>query len=82
METIKETRKEKENKVYNEYYSQLQGFKIESFEMVDSGDQYIRNFPSFILSKGKQKLLIEVSQDEEGNGGGFLFISDDKGKLL
>ena len=50
--------------------------------MVDSGDQYIRNFPSFILSKGKQKLLIEVSQDEEGNGGGFLFISDDKGKLL
>ena len=70
------TRKEKENQFYNKYYSQLQGFKIESFQMVDSGDEYIKNFPSFILSKGNQKIKIEVSQDEEGNGGGFLFISN------
>ena len=68
--------KEKENQFYNKYYSQLQGFKIESFQMVDSDDEYIRNFPSFTLSKGKQKVKIEVSQDEEGNGGGFLFISN------
>ena len=61
---------------FKKYYGQLKGFKIESFEMVDSGDDYITDFPSFILSKGKQKIRIEVSQDEEGNGGGFLFIGE------
>ena len=61
---------------FKKYYGQLKGFKIESFEMVDSGDDYIKDFPCFILSKGKQKIRIEVSQDEEGNGGGFLFIGE------
>ena len=61
---------------FKKYYGQLKGFKIESFEMVDSGDEYIKDFPCFILSKGKQKIRIEVSQDEEGNGGGFLFIGE------
>ena len=61
---------------FEKYYGQLKGFKIESFEMVDSGEDYIGDFPCFILSKGKQKIRIEVSQDEEGNGGGFLFIGE------
>ena len=62
---------------YQKYYEQLKGFKIESVELVDSGDQYIKDFPCFILSKGKKKIKIEVSQDEEGNGGGFLFIGEE-----
>ncbi len=61
---------------YQKYYNQLKGFKIESFDMVDSGEEYVKDFPCFVLTKGKQKLVVEVSQDEEGNGGGFLFISD------
>lgn len=62
---------------WEQYYKQLKGFKIESFELVDSGDDYIKDFPCFVLSKGKQKIRIEVSQDEEGNGGGFLFIGEE-----
>ena len=62
---------------YKKYYNQLKGFKIESFEMADSGYDYMEDFPSFILSKGKKKIRIEVSRDEEGNGGGFLFIGEE-----
>lgn len=65
-----------EKQFYQQYYGQLKGFKIESFKMVKGADEYMKPFPCFILSKGKQKIMIEVSQDQEGNGGGFLFITD------
>jgi len=33
-------------------------------------------FPQFILTNKHEDIMIEVSRDEEGNGGGFLFITD------
>jgi hypothetical protein len=37
-------------------------------------------FANFILHKaGHPTLRIEVSKDEEGNGGGFMFVSENKG---
>ena len=40
-----------------------------------SKEEDIDGFPQFLLTKkGYEDILIEVSKDEEGNGGGFLFI--------
>ena len=39
-------------------------------------DGLLNPFPRFTLVKGKNEVLLEVSQDEEGNGGGFLFLSN------
>lgn len=56
----------------NDYYKQLEGWTVKKFLGEDKD-----GFPQFVLKKPYQKdLLIEVSQDPEGNGGGFLFISD------
>lgn len=56
----------------NDYYKQLEGWTVKKFLGEDED-----GFPQFVLKKPYQKdLLIEVSQDPEGNGGGFLFISD------
>jgi len=57
-------------KVYDDYFSQLKGFTIVDYE---SG-----TFPTFIMKKGTSTIRVEVSQDEEGNGGGFLFIENAK----
>jgi hypothetical protein len=54
------------------YYNGLKGFKVESFFLNDS-DGTMNPFPTFVLRKGDQVLTVEVSQDSEGNGGGFLF---------
>jgi hypothetical protein len=57
-----------------DYYQQLEGFTITKFIGVSKEDN-IEGFPQFILKKkGFEDVLIEVSQDAEGNGGGFLFI--------
>ena len=54
------------------YYKQLEGCTVKKFLGEDK-----EGFPQFVFKKPNQKdLLIEVSQDPEGNGGGFLFISD------
>ncbi len=61
------------------YYGQLKGFAISNVEFVycDSTDSY---FPTFVMKKkGYETIKVEVSRDEEGNGGGFLFISANKG---
>ena len=60
-----------------DYYGQLVGctikeFKIEDDSKIDEG--FDSQFPVFVLSNGKEELKISVSQDEEGNGSGFLFI--------
>jgi hypothetical protein len=39
-----------------------------------SEEEYGDGFPQFLISNGKEDLVIEVSRDPEGNGGGFLFI--------
>ncbi len=64
------------------YYGQLVGYTIKEFKIEDNSevdDGYTDDqFPVFVLSKGKEELKISVSQDEEGNGSGFLFIEDNK----
>jgi hypothetical protein len=59
---------------FDDYYKQLEGFKIHKYLGTDEED-----FAQFHLKKsGHKDIMIEVSRDPEGNGGGFLFISDVK----
>ena len=65
----------------NNYYGQLVGctikeFRLENDSEIDEG--FDSQFPVFVLSNGKEELKISVSQDEEGNGSGFLFIEGNK----
>lgn len=62
---------------YDDHYKQLEGFTIIKF-LGMSEDKDIDAFPQFLITNGKEELKIEVSRDPEGNGGGFLFISDVK----
>ena len=56
----------------NEYYSQLEGYKIKKY--LGEGDD---GFPAFLLTAPNYRdIKIEVSRDAEGNDGGFLFIGD------
>ena len=60
------------------YYGQLKGFSISNvdFAYCEDTESY---FPTFIMKKkGYETIKVEVSRDEEGNGGGFLFISENK----
>ena len=60
------------------YYGQLKGFAISdvAFAYCKDTESY---FPTFIMKKkGYETIKVEVSRDEEGNGGGFLFISENK----
>jgi len=62
---------------FDQYYGQLKGFQIVSYKMEeDDYDGYVLKFPTFILQRGQKQIKIVVSQDEEGNDGGFLFIED------
>ena len=56
------------------YYKQLEGFAINKY-LGESED----GFPRFLLKAPNQvDVLLEVSADEEGNYGGFLFIGEYK----
>jgi hypothetical protein len=62
---------------FDNYYGQLVGFQIVKYEMDTEEDEYgTTQFPMFILQRGQQQIRIAVSQDEEGNDGGFLFIEE------
>ena len=66
---------------FDDYYKQLEGFTIEKFLGVTEDDEDFATdgFPQFRLVKeGYQSIIVEVSRDPEGNGGGFLFIAEDK----
>lgn len=59
----------------NKYYSQLVGSKIVGFKFEQ--DEYGGDdWPVFTLQLGNQKVSFTLSQDEEGNGGGFAFIEE------
>jgi hypothetical protein len=67
------------------YYGQLVGYTIKEFKIEDDSEideGFDSQFPVFILTKGnasgEPEIKISVSQDEEGNGSGFLFIEDNK----
>lgn len=65
-----------QKKFLDDYYGQLNGLcNIEYLGISDDG------FPQFRIRRGTNAknlptLYLELSQDEEGNGPGFLFISE------
>tara|TARA_R110000737_G_scaffold324559_1_gene337566 strand:- start:159 stop:362 length:204 start_codon:yes stop_codon:yes gene_type:complete len=55
------------------YFGQLKGYTITNFKLEKEDDLI---FPVFIMKKGNEEIKVFVSQDEEGNGGGHLFIEE------
>ena len=65
-------------KFAKKYYNQLRGYTVIDFNL--ESDPYDDDiiFPTFTMKKaGTGKTIkVSVSQDEEGNGGGHLFIEE------
>ena len=58
-----------------DYYEQLIGATITHYEEVDE-EHILDPFPVFLMKlKDGTEVQVDVSRDEEGNGGGFLFIA-------
>ncbi len=56
------------------YYSALNGATIIKFLRTDTDEFGGKGFPMFLVKLANGQLTeLVVSQDEEGNGGGFLF---------
>lgn len=56
------------------YYTQLEGATILKFKGTDPDDFGGRGFPQFIAKlKTGEIVELTLSQDEEANGGGFMF---------
>lgn len=68
---------EKAKKFYLEHYGQLVGFTVKEIG-IDESDADIGPMFALVLEKGKQKIHAFISQDEEGNGPGFLEIENPK----
>jgi hypothetical protein len=49
---------------------------VEAFDY-DDGEYH---WPRFVLEKDGERVYVEVSRDDEGNGPGTLFISDEEWK--
>ena len=58
-----------------DYYKQLEGFTIKKY-LGTTTEKDIEGFPQFLVSNGKEDILLEISTDPEGNGVGFIFISN------
>lgn len=59
---------------YDRYYSALDGATIVKFEGVKDDIFGAKGFPTFsVRLRNGSEGLIEISRDEEGNGGGFIF---------
>lgn len=58
---------------YRKYYGSLEGWTITKFIGMNEDDFGGTAFPLFFIRKGEQVSIIQISQDEEGNGGGFIF---------
>ena len=57
-----------------DYYEQLVGATITGYKEVED-EHALDPFPCYDMTlKDGTKIRVEVSRDEEGNGGGFLFI--------
>jgi len=59
------------------YYAQLVGCKIVDFKFEQDEDAYAGDppFPVFTLERDEGvRVILSLSMDEEGNGGGFGFI--------
>ncbi len=61
---------------FDDYYAQLEGFTIKKYLGQEPDPYGGDGFARFILTHpDSEDIMIEVSRDPEGNGGGFLFIS-------
>ena len=67
-------RKEKEREFLTGYYSQLVGGSIKEFILKQDEDG--SQWPTFIIEVQDKTYTVEVSQDPEGNGPGFLTLDD------
>lgn len=60
---------------YKEYYTQLEGARVLKFLGMQQEEHDLGPFPVFLIQfKDKSLGQIAASMDEEGNGGGFIFI--------
>jgi hypothetical protein len=68
-------KKESASDFWNRYYGDFVGTKILSFNgMKENEDGFGDGFPTFTVQfKDGTFGEIEISQDPEGNGGGFIF---------
>lgn len=59
---------------WNKYYSDLEGATILKFIGMNTEDDMGDGFPEFSVKfKNGEVGTISISQDPEGNGGGFIF---------
>jgi hypothetical protein len=66
--------KAREQNYFKSYYGDLVGAKILSFEGMQDDGSGGDGFPTFtVLFKSGDIGKIQISQDPEGNGGGFIF---------
>ena len=61
---------------YKEHVEPLIGFKIIGVDVDDC--EHGNPFTVLKVQRGDEKYNLVVSQDQEGNGGGFLFIEGEK----
>lgn len=64
-------------KFYTDYYGQLVGAKVVGFHLED-GEHWNEPWPVFTMQINDERVRFVLSRDEEGNGGGFAFIEEDK----
>jgi hypothetical protein len=55
---------------YKKYYGFMEGAKIVEAGVVERDDEI---WPHFVIEKDGEKFHLDVSQDEEGNGPGYIF---------
>tara|TARA_B100001109_G_scaffold255290_1_gene257624 strand:+ start:5439 stop:5651 length:213 start_codon:yes stop_codon:yes gene_type:complete len=61
---------------YEELYKPLIGFTITDFTTDEIKNDPNKPWLIFEVTRGNEILNLVVSQDPEGNGGGFVFIED------
>jgi hypothetical protein len=62
------------NDFWSKYYGSLNGAKIVKFLGMNTDDDLGDGFPEFeVIFANGEVGLISISQDPEGNGGGFIF---------
>jgi len=68
---------DKARKFYEQHYGQLIGFTVIGIG-IDDEDETIEAEFCLVMKKGNQTLNVFISQDEEGNGPGFLEIEQNR----
>ena len=67
---------------HEELYKPLIGFRITDFKTDEIEDNPKKPWLIFEVTRGKEKYNLVVSQDAEGNGGGFVFIECPKTHII